>query len=1051
MKSAMKSRQDLRQERQQLRAIIDVFNWVRRCLDGKAPPTQFHKCLVAAILVAIALYLTLIFSQWLYPTLATLFFAAVAIATWYGGVRSGSLATVLSVLALNYFFVPPVHQFSITYFGDFLRLIIFALVATIINLLNYQVQRSKKQIEQLSKLYALDKERQLHMALASARMGMWDWNLKTGEIKLTEEHEKLFDIDIGTFDGRYETFNVCLHPEDRFAVKTAIDRAIENNSLYQQEYRVVCKDNTIRWIEARGQVFYDKTGRATRIIGTAMDIQERKQAETDLREQEERWQLAIKGSNDGIWDQNLLSNQHYLSPRCREIIGYADDEITTFEEWLSLIPSKDKKRLEISFTEHLNRETSRYACEYQIRCKNGTYKWLLSRGQASWNLDGVAVRAVGFITDITERKQAEAALLNSERRYASLARAIPVGIFRTDADGNCLYVNSRWCQITGLTLKEAQGTGWVWRLHPQDRDRVVRAWYEAIEKKIIFRSEYRFQRPDGEVTWVFGQAIAEKADDGTIIGYLGSITDVNEQKRAELALRQMNETLENRVRERTLELSDTNQQLIEEIRVRQETEKILRQREREYKTLAENSPDAIVRVDRQLRHIYVNSIIEKDTGIAPADFLGKTVAETGLPAELAREIEAKLRAVFASGKEQIFEFQIPTLRDGIKFYLSRMVPEYDVNGEIESVLGISYDITKQKQHEASLKEANRRWNSLLENIQLAVVGLDEQGYVNYVNPFLLKITGYKNSEVIGKNWFSVFLPDAQQEQVNADFRKFLANNVHLYYENAIVTKSGQERLIAWNNTILQDTQEKAIGSLSIGEDITERYKLEEVKNEFISIVSHEVRTPLTSIHGALGLLAAGVYDDRPEKVKRMIEIALTDCERLGRLVDDILDLERLESERVTLLKEDCEIAILMQQAIESVGAIAERDKIILERTPIVGRVCADFDAIVQALTNLLANAIKFSYSGTKISLSAEFCPDVVLFQVKDRGKGIPRDKLESIFGKFKQVDVSDARKKGGTGLGLAICKKIVEQHGGKIWAEQNGDLGSIFKFTLPVG
>jgi PAS domain S-box-containing protein len=1037
----MKSRQDLGHEEQRFRAIIDVFNQVKR--------SQSHKCLVAAILVAIALWLTLIFSQWLYPTLAMLFFAAVAIATCYGGVRSGSVATVLSVLALNYFFVPPVHQFSITYFGDFLRLIIFALVATIINLLNYQLQRSKKQIERLSQQFALDKEQQLRMALASARMGMWDWNLNTGEISLTQEHEKLFDLEVGTFDGHYETFNACLHPDDRLAIKDSIDRAIKSNGLYQQEYRVVLKDNTVRWLEARGQVFYDKIGRATRIIGTAMDIQERKQAETQLREQEERWQLAIKGSNDGIWDRNLSTNQHYLSPRCREIIGYADDEITTFEEWLSLIALKDKKSLEIAFKKHLNRETSHYSCEYQICCKNGTYKWLLSRGQASWDRDGVAVRAVGFITDITERKKAEAALLSSERRYSSLARAIPVGIFRTDKDGNCFYVNYRWTQITGLSLKEAQGTGWVWRLHLQDRDRVVREWYDAIEKKIIFRSEYRFQRPDGEITWVFGQAVAEKTDDGTIIGYLGSITDVNEQKRAEIALRQLNETLENRVRERTFELSSTNQKLIEEIRMRQETEKNLRQREREYKTLAENSPDAIVRIDRQLRHIYVNPVIEKDTGIAPSDFLGKTVKETGLPAELATELEAKVKAVFATGKEQSLECQIPTLRDGIKSYFSRFVPEYDASGDIESVLAIACDITKHKNNEAILKEANRRWNSLLENIQLAVVGLDKQGYINYVNPFLLKITGYEISEVMGKNWFSHFLPGAQQETVNDAFHEFLENNIHLHYENLIVTKSGQERLIAWNNTILRDTQEKAIGSLSIGEDITERHAIEQMKNEFISIVSHEVRTPLTAIHGALGLLSAGVYDDRPEKVKRMIEIALTDCERLGRLVNDILDLERLESEKVTLVKEDCEVASLLQQAIESVWAIADRDKISLEMTPVSGRVCADFDAIVQTLTNLLGNAIKFSSPGTKVSLSAEFRSNMVLFQVKDRGKGIPHDKLESIFGKFKQVDVSDARKKGGTGLGLAICKKIIEQHGGNIWAESNGARGSIFNFTLP--
>ena len=374
----------------------------------------------------------------------------------------------------------------------------------------------------------------------------------------------------------------------------------------------------------------------------------------------------------------------------------------------------------------------------------------------------------------------------------------------------------------------------------------------------------------------------------------------------------------------------------------------------------------------------------------------------------------------------------------------------DDAGKPTEMLGYLLDISDRKRTEATLQEAERRWRSLLENVQLLVVGLDSMGNVEYVNPFFLSLTGYTQAEVLGKNWFENFLPSSHQQQVNTVFNEVLENNFHPHYTNPILTKSGEERFIAWNNTLLRDTEGNIIGTTSIGEDITQRQTVERIKNEFISIVSHELRTPLTAIRGSLGLLATGIYDNKPEKAKRMVEIALIDSDRLVRLVNDILDLERLDSGKVTLVKEVCEAAALMQQAVEGVGALADSAGITLCISPVSAQVWAAPDSIIQTLTNLLSNAIKFSPSNTTITLTAQPQPDHVLFQVKDQGRGIPVDKLEAIFGRFQQVDVSDSRCKGGTGLGLAICQSIVQQHGGRIWAESTVGEGSTFYFTLPV-
>ncbi len=182
----------------------------------------------------------------------------------------------------------------------------------------------------------------------------------------------------------------------------------------------------------------------------------------------------------------------------------------------------------------------------------------------------------------------------------------------------------------------------------------------------------------------------------------------------------------------------------------------------------------------------------------------------------------------------------------------------------------------------------------------------------------------------------------------------------------------------------------------------------------------------------------------------MLEIALIDTNRLVNLVNDILDLERLDSGRAVLEKTSCQAIDLMTRAVEGIQPIAKTQNITLTINLSEAQVWAAADAIIQTITNLLSNGIKFSPPHSTITLDAQMEGKFVLFQVCDRGRGIPADKLEAVFGRFQQVDASDARDKGGTGLGLAICRSIIEQHGGKIWVESILGEGSTFYFTLPV-
>lgn len=227
--------------------------------------------------------------------------------------------------------------------------------------------------------------------------------------------------------------------------------------------------------------------------------------------------------------------------------------------------------------------------------------------------------------------------------------------------------------------------------------------------------------------------------------------------------------------------------------------------------------------------------------------------------------------------------------------------------------------------------------------------------------------------------------------------------------------------------------------------LNQRSELDLIKDEFISTVSHELRTPLTSIRGALGLLSAGLMGSMDSKAQNLLRIALTNTDRLIRLINDILDLERMQSGRSALHIRRCSLRELVQQATETMTPMAESLEISLEITlaaaPQAVYFDGDSDRILQVLTNLLSNAIKFSLPGGRVDTRIEADQDFLLLRVADTGRGIPIDKLDSVFDRFEQVEASDSRQKGGTGLGLAICRTIVNQHNGSIWAESNMQQG----------
>ena len=375
-----------------------------------------------------------------------------------------------------------------------------------------------------------------------------------------------------------------------------------------------------------------------------------------------------------------------------------------------------------------------------------------------------------------------------------------------------------------------------------------------------------------------------------------------------------------------------------------------------------------------------------------------------------------------------------------------MAENYRLNRDLETQVAL---------RTAALEQLNRRTQSILESAGEGIYGVDGEGCATFANPSALALTGYTADELMGRRLHDLIHHSSQREtprpwdecRLQAALRD--GSTVH-ETDEVYWRKDGSSFPVEDTVTPMRDEHGLVTGAVVVFRDITQRRAIEHMKDEFISVVSHELRTPLTSIRGALGLLAGGALGELPVKGQRMLDIAVENTDRLVRLINDILDIERMTSGKMVLHNEVCDATELVARLVEFMGPVAESAGVELVVDARKARLWADPDRVVQTLTNLVGNAIKFSSAGSAIELGVTPRGDDVLFTVADEGRGIPDDQLETVFGRFHQVDASDARQKGGTGLGLAISRSIVEQHGGRIWAQNDPEGGARFQFTLPV-
>ena len=380
-------------------------------------------------------------------------------------------------------------------------------------------------------------------------------------------------------------------------------------------------------------------------------------------------------------------------------------------------------------------------------------------------------------------------------------------------------------------------------------------------------------------------------------------------------------------------------------------------------------------------------------------------------------------------------------------------------------VSLQQEIDDRKHAEIALRQSEEQLRLITNALPVLIAYVDDRECYQFNNQAYTDWLGQSIAAMHGKHMRLVWGDDCygrMQPYVQAA----LAGEI-VTYENDIQLRDGSTRSVSITYIPHRDIENRVSGFFALTSDISDRKAIERMKDEFISVVSHELRTPLTSLHSALKILATGRLGKLSSDGQQLLAIADENTERLVRLVNSVLDLQRIESGAVTIDKQACNAAELLVQAVEAMQPMAQQHGITLVNQPLDIQIWADADYILQTLTNLISNAIKFSASGSKVWLTVtrrshplpkgqkvskskiKSAPQV-LFQVRDEGQGIPANKLESVFERFQQVDSSDSRKKGGTGLGLTICREIIDRHEGKIWVDSTVGIGSTFSFTLPA-
>ncbi len=773
--------------------------------------------------------------------------------------------------------------------------------------------------------------------------------------------------------------------------------------------------------------------------------------------QADRMELVVRGAQLGTWDWDIFTGHVSLNERWASMIGYHLEELDPhIRTWERLVHPDDMPAVMAAVSAHLRGETSIYSCEHRLRTKSGTWRWVFASGQVlARDAEGAPLRAAGIHFDISDRKELEDTLRQSDERFQQLAHHIDAVFWLRSADHRgVLYVSPAFETIWGIppALLYAHPALWSDQIHPEDRQRVGIA--TAGQSHLPYDEEYRIVTPAGIVRWIRDRSFPIKDPEGRVYRLAGIAQDITDAKLLEAQL-----------------LAS----------------------EQRHRALVELSPHAVL-VECEDKLVFSNQACVKLFGaIAPSQLFGRPVMDFIHPESRAL-VQERIANIRAKGRVLPFSEEQCVSLDGsvIEVEVAAAAIRFEGKPAIQVIL---IDIRTRKNLERALLATNLQLETILSSAtKVSIIATNTDGMIATFNTGAEAMLDYSALEMTGQQMLTVLHLPEEIGRLAEDFSSEQAGPIQEFEaltrqarrggfderECTYLRKDGSRLTVLLTITALRNNDGVLVGFLAIGKDITRRKEAEaaltqaaleleaknvelaqardsalqaaQLKADFLATMSHEIRTPMNAIIGMTGLLLDTALTQEQREISDTVRRS---GDALLTIINDILDFSKIEAGKVHFERLAFDLRTAVEDTIELLAEQAQRKGLEL-----IGLVDADVPAGVlgdpgrlrQILVNLVSNAVKFTATGevfVHITRDAQSGPDHLRFAIRDTGIGIPQEAQGRLFQAFVQADSSTTRRFGGTGLGLTICQRLVNQMQGQIGIESHPGQGSTFWFTAP--
>ena len=622
----------------------------------------------------------------------------------------------------------------------------------------------------------------------------------------------------------------------------------------------------------------------------------------------------------------------------------------------------------------------------------------------------------------SKRKKTEAALHESEARFRTMANTIPQLAWIAQPDGYIYWYNERWYSYTGTAPEQMEGWGWQSVQDPEMLPKVMEQWAASLAEGQTFDMEFPLRGADGIFRPFLTRVLPLKDAAGNILQWFGTNTDITDRKQLEDSLRE----------------SEAHRKVAEAV----EAERL------RLFDILEALPVMVCLLTPDYHVVFSNRSFREKFGESGGRCCYDCCFGRTNPCEFCESYK-----VLETGQPHYWEVNCP---DGsvIEAY---DFPFTNLDGS-PTILEMDIDVTASRKAEEKLRKSEEKYRNIVETANEGILTIDADAVVTYANKKLTDMLGYSLEEGIGRPIWG-FVSDKSEDVVKLHLEKS-RQGINDSYELQLITKDGSFLWTRLSYKALFNKDGKFVGSLSMLTDITERktaektlkLKLEELTHsneeleQFAYVSSHDLQEPLRMITSYLQLLQKRYQGNLDDKADKYINFAVDGASRMQNLINDLLELSRVSTRSREPESTNC--GFILDQALSNLRVIIKEEKATVSHDPLP-EVIADSTQLVQVFQNLIANGIKFHREeAPKIHITAEKKASEWMFSVQDNGIGMAPQYSERIFEIFKRLNSRD--RYPGTGIGLAICKKVVESHSGRIWAESELGKGSTFYFTLPI-